>query len=77
MMKLVIDTPTTIPIGPAFVVTGVEVLLVVVDELVDLGIELVVDDIDFVLVEDLDEEAIVVTDELMLALSVNGIESVI
>ena len=45
-------------------------LLVVVDELVDLGIELVVDDIDFVLVEDLDAEAIVVTDELMLALSI-------
>ena len=41
IMGVPIDTPTTIPIDPAFVVTGVEVLLVV------------------------------------LALSVNGIESVI
>ena len=68
-----IDAPATVPIDPAFVVMGVaceEELLIVVDELVGLDIELVVDDIDFVLVEDLDEEAIVVTDELMLALSV-------
>lgn len=76
-----IDAPATVPIDPSFVVMGVaceEELLIAVDELVDidielvyLGIELVVDDcIDSVLVEDLDEEAIVVTDELMLALSV-------
>ena len=73
MVPPAIDAPATVPMDPAFVVTGVaceEELLIAVDELVDLDIELVVDDIDFVLVEDLDAEAIVVTDELMLALSV-------
>ena len=73
MVTVAIITPTTVPDGPAFVAMGVaceEELLIAVDELVYLGIKLVVDDIDFVLVEDLDEEAIVVTDELMLALSI-------